>query len=1144
MNTVPAGQYRTEQVQILNWGGYAGLQVMQAGRASTAILGPSGRGKSTLLDGMASVIMPNPQEFNQAARDDKGRKRERTVYTYARGLTVSHRDDNGRSATPSYLRPPGGPGFISGAAITWSTGTGKRVTAFRLAWVAMDATDNASISGNSTVYGFVHDAFDLACLDGLKPARVGAAPLSEASMRHLIDPARGDLVDHSQPRMHAAMRRTLQMGQTEESQRLAMQLLRRAQASKGIFSINDLFKQFVLTEPCALARWDVTLKHYREAARLYEEFELAKTKAETLRELPVVAGQYRSAGRDAAVMRALAQPPASGTARLQVWHARKVLDWAYTYEEDVRLDLAQAEDDLQRAQARQREAQETERDALNALTSSGADQTALIRERIERAQEKQREIGGQRAAMAARLKAFDQVLPSSSGDLELLRAALAQQAAELAGHLEELSEEYEAQAGEKRRLATAITQLKDELERVSKQTGNIPHEADELRRRIADGAKVPAGRLQYIGELLDIPPEHRGWERAILTIVRPLASDLLVPTEDFAAVRAWVNSHPLGGDITLVPGVAHRPVRAHQPGTVAAMLDTTAADRYQGWLSEELERFTYLCVEKDTDLEGPRPGGVVGRVTRAGMRTAPNRRVTKADAPRRYRWVGRDNSALRAELEDELNGLRRQLDDVARQADIARGQVQVQQARIDELNRLQNDLSWEDLDLEPTARRLDALAGDLGRADNPEQRARRIAYDTAQQKLFDAKSATARAQQDLERFNRRWGAVLRAQDAANDMVDGSPPLNPDELAAAASLPFKAPALDKLDLSGRDIDDKTDAAVQASYLDAAGLLEGLIRSRDADRVGHERILLMTIQAYRNIDDRTHRAVDDAIESLPALEHIHQQLVTDDLPRARTDWLTKVDADLNQGLRALLQQIDVDRREITRGLGPINAVLARVPFRDGSHLAIEPADRPNSNLQEFRKIVLAFTRDNPLGEDLFSDETKVEASFRRLRKSLERLTEASQAGESWRRSVFDAREHVTFRAIETPPSGKPIMHEGVSGMSGGEGQELIAFILGAALRYRLGEGGQTPPTYGSVMLDEGFVKADSDYTGRSLRALQELGFQLIIGAPREKATAFEDYVDLVAYISTDPDNPNGVRIYSMTIQEALQLDQNAA
>ena len=1142
MNTVPAEQYRIEQVQILNWGGYAGLQVMQAGRTSTAILGPSGRGKSTLLDAMASVIMPNPQEFNQAARDDKGRKRERTAYTYARGLTVSHQDDNGRSATPSYLRPPGGPGFISGAAITWSTGIGKWVTAFRLAWVGTDATDNASI-GNSTVYGFVHDAFDLTRLDGLKPTRSGATPLSEASMRHLIDPVRGDLVDHRQPRMHAAMRRALQMGHTEESQRLAMHLLRRAQASKGIFSINDLFKNFVLTEPRALGRWDVTLEHYREASRLYDEFELAKTKTETLKELPAAAEQYRSAGRDATDKRALAQPSASGIARLQVWHAGQVLGWAQTYEEDVRLELAQAKEDLQRAQTRTCEAEEAERDALNALTASGADQTILIRERIERAQEKQREIQAHRVTMTARLKAFDQVLPSSNGDLELLRVALTQQAAEHADHLDQLSQEYETQAGEKMRLGTAIPQLKTELERVSKQAGNIPHDADQRRRLIADGARIPVERLQYIGELLDIPPENRGWERAILTIIRPLASDLLVAAEDFPAVRAWVNSHHLNGDTTLVPGVAHRPVRTHQAGTVAAMLDI-APGPYQGWLGEELERFTYLCVEKDTDLDGPRLDGVVGRVTRAGMRTAPNRRVIKADAPRRYRWIGRDNSALRAELEDELDGLRRQFDDVTRQVTIARGLIQAQQGRIDELHRLRDDLSWEDLDLEPTTRRLAALAGELDHADNPEQRARRAAYETAQQGLFEAKSATEQAQQNVGRLNRLWGAVLRAQDAANNVVDAHESLTADELAAAASLPFKAPTLDNVDLSNRDVDEKTDTAVQESYLDVAGLLEDQIRAHDAARANYERTLLAIIQAYRNINDRTHREIDDAIESLPTLEQIHQQLVTDDLPRTHRNWLKKVDADLNQGLRALLQQIDVDRREITRGLDPINAVLAGVPFRHDSHLAIEPVDHPNSNLQEFRKVILAFTRDNPLGEDLFNDETKVEASFRRLRKSLERLTDPSRAGESWRRSVFDAREHVTFRAIETPTSGKPIVHEGVSGMSGGEGQELIAFILGAALRYRLGEGGQTPPTYGCVVLDEGFVKADSDYTGRALRALQELGFQLIIAAPREKATAFEDFVNLVAYISTDPDNPDGVRIYSMTIQEALQLDQDAA
>ncbi len=116
-----------------------------------------------------------------------------------------------------------------------------------------------------------------------------------------------------------------------------------------------------------------------------------------------------------------------------------------------------------------------------------------------------------------------------------------------------------------------------------------------------------------------------------------------------------------------------------------------------------------------------------------------------------------------------------------------------------------------------------------------------------------------------------------------------------------------------------------------------------------------------------------------------------------------------------------------------------------------------------------------------------------------------------------------------------------------MSGGEGQELIAFLLGAALRYRLaGEHADeaTLPTYAPILLDEGFVKADSDFTGRALEALQELGFQLVVGAPREKASAFEDYVDRVGYITSDPDTPEGVRAAGMTIREALELDEEGA
>lgn len=1130
MNETMAGQYRIEEVQVLNWGGYGGLQVMRAGRMSTAILGPSGRGKSTLLDAIASVIMPNPQEFNQAARDDRGRKHERTVYSYVRGQTVNRRDDNQRSSTTAYLRPPGSPGFPSGTAITWADEHGNRVTAFRLAWVGPDATGNDAV-GSATTYGFVHDRFGLAALDGIKPVRAGSSPLSKASLERFVDLDRGDVVDPQQSRVHAKMRHVMSMGATEESQRLAMHLLRRAQASKGIFSINALFKEFVLTVPQALDRWQTTLAHYEEASRLYDEFEFARRKLETLSGLRERAGRYRAAGLDWSAKTALLRPPGEHMVpRLRVWHAGRILGWAGVEIENNRLEEAGARELLQSAVLQCARADQAYELVLQAITDAGGDRAKSLQRELEYAEKDLRGVLGVRDDFAARLKDFQQVLPVSAGDLTLLRESIAVLLKEMREDAAVLEKDYEDLVGRRYAIARRLADLRDEAGKLAQHRTNVPPQAAERRNRIAQGTGLAPGSLRYAGELLEIRPEHRGWEKAIVTVLLPLARMLVVGETDFPRVRAYVNDHHMGGDITLVRARSHQGAVTPIPGTVPAMLDVTGGP-HAGWLSGQLRsRFSYLCVERDTDLDTRLPDGVTGAVTRAGMRAASRDRVTKHDSEIRYRWIGQDNLQLRRDLEEEALALAGEADDADRRAESAREQVKKHGDRMAELSRLADEITWEKIDTGALEQRLTALRTELAGVDTPENRQRREDLTTAQEDQRIARNDRDSLERRLDALGKDWAALCTVEDEMKDILETTPVLTADEQMATAQLPFKSPA----DPDG----------VEDSYRDAAGILQEQISRHASDRRTLEDAVLTTIRAYRNIDERTAREIDETIESLPALLAILDQLTVDDLPRARKQWLGKIDADLNQALRTVLTQIEADGREIRRGLDPINQVLGGIPFRRGSSLALEPVEQPNGDLREFRDIVTTYTRAVPLGEDLFNDAGTVEASFTRLRKSLSRLSERSRAGDTWRKRVFDAREHVEFRAIESRPDGTEIIHDGVAGMSGGEGQELIAFILGAALRYRLGEGGGSLPAYGSVILDEGFVKADSDFTGRALRALQALGFQLIVGAPREKATAFEDHVDLVAYINADPANPEGVRIYSMTIQEALKLDDDAA
>jgi uncharacterized protein YPO0396 len=55
---------------------------------------------------------------------------------------------------------------------------------------------------------------------------------------------------------------------------------------------------------------------------------------------------------------------------------------------------------------------------------------------------------------------------------------------------------------------------------------------------------------------------------------------------------------------------------------------------------------------------------------------------------------------------------------------------------------------------------------------------------------------------------------------------------------------------------------------------------------------------------------------------------------------------------------------------------------------------------------------------------------------------------------------------------------------------------------------------------VFLDEGFVKADSEFTGRSVDAWKGLGFQLIIGTPFDKFTSLEPHADRVLLMVKSP------------------------
>ncbi len=118
------------------------------------------------------------------------------------------------------------------------------------------------------------------------------------------------------------------------------------------------------------------------------------------------------------------------------------------------------------------------------------------------------------------------------------------------------------------------------------------------------------------------------------------------------------------------------------------------------------------------------------------------------------------------------------------------------------------------------------------------------------------------------------------------------------------------------------------------------------------------------------------------------------------------------------------------------------------------------------------------------------------------------------------MLDTRLHVSFIGVEVDDEGVDVnFHDSSSGLSGGQAQKLVFFCLAAALRYQLAAAGEELPSYGTVILDEAFDRADAAYTRRALDVFALFGFHMMLATPLKLLSTLEDYIGGAASVHNE-------------------------
>lgn len=1100
------GQWRLDRIELVNWGTFDGHHALEVPRSGFLLTGHSGSGKSSLVDAITAVLTPRMRAtFNAAAADGSSRGNDRTVLTYVRGAHSRGTDSDTGEITTQYLRPAKDAtgketgGTWSGLLLRYSSGTGKHQHLVKLFHAKRGASVPADVSELHMI-----TAEDIELLD-LQPYAINGLKERELKKAH------PQAYVHKQHSRFAA-RFSRELGNLGER---ATVLLHRTQAAKNLGSLDDLFRDFMLDEPETYVLADRAVEQFTELSEAHRAVVRAREQIGLLQPLEPAAAQYEAAVAEQQ------QTEQLNDALEDFTHT-----WKVQLTEQAQQDAAQTSSEAEAAHTQTEStlaaADQTQRDAAAAVDARGGAQLEALEERISARRERLSAARDRHAQMSRVLADADLPTPENQAEMAQLHSTAEQMVTEASATAEQNQQQAQEVMARKAEAQQQLAGVDAELQALRKSRSNVGQRLLAARTLIAEAAGVPERSLPFAAELLQVRGDYADWTGAIERVLRPVAAVMLVPAAQEFAVSAAADAHHLGARLqfSTVPAESGSPAKPASEDSLIYRVEVsdTASSSIQGWLHHELgRRFDYPCVESAEQL-----GGLDRGVTRAGQVKRGPRTYEKDDTfevTDRSRWVlGFGNE----DKTEHFLALRRQLDEQITAIDKDLGAaISAQHAHRDRLRALQQvqSLTWDEVDAaarqtelqqaETARTTLLAGDGDLRRAQKQLQEAEQQRRAAADQEREAAKQLLA-AQAELERLQRSL-EQLRSTEV--------PALEAEVTAA----------LEEVFASHRTQRSVTHASIDADARQVGRALnEQIRRSSGQQSQAAEQIARITFE-FRSRWPAAAGDLSDGVETRADYLEVLQSLRADRLPDFEQRFFQMLRDQSQQNIGLLAERIRRAPTEIRRRVDPINESLMRSRFdHRGRWLQIQVKEARPAVAREF----LADLNTIASGGLAIGEETaeQMEERFAVLARVMRQLGSSEAADRTWRGHCLDTRRHVQFLGLEKDAEGVVVdYHESGRGRSGGQKQKLVIFCLAAALRYQLTRETEETPSYGSIVMDEAFDKADARFTRMALDIFAEFGFHMILATPLKMLQVLEDYVGGIALVTSN----DGMKSYASEV-----------
>jgi len=1045
-----APTYILQELELYNWGGFSGHHRAEIDADGTAIIGPTGSGKTTLVDALMTLLTAIPK-YNLASTG--GHESDRDLVSYVRGVSgpgdggegQSHIARPGKTVTGIAATLCNGSSLVRLGAVLWFDGTSSSPSDMKKLWLLTTEPEQTLESWLMLQHS-----------GGMR------------ALRQLDKTETGIWTYPGKKNFLARIRDFFEVRDN------AFNLLNRAAGLKQLNSIDEIFRDLVLDDTSQFERAAEVADSFDDLAAIHEELEIARRQQRSLE--PVKATWEKFTANEVEL-----EEKISLNAVIPVWFGEQSYQLWKSEGERLHAALGEAKALQESAEERYRSQQE-KRDDLNKvfLQLGGAD-IQVLEALIE---EKRKNL----AACQQGVEEYQRLVRKLAlpDDLDRQKFAANQALArdrlqEIEARLNAAEQEVFEVGSEKFEQDRQLGELKSERLEVERRPGsNIPGNYQQFRALLAQQLEVEEEVLPFVAELVQVKEAEQAWRGAIERALGSHRLRILVPPEQVKAARRWINSRHNALHVRMLEAKEPERRPTFWPDGFSRKLDYKTHP-YREMIKHLVAGMDRHCVESVDEL-----GRTAHAMTTEGSMSGKEGFFDKQDQRRlEDNWLtGFDNRDRLTFLAQRIASVEQVLRKLSADLEQARSQkLLVEQEKF--LLGALRDLDYSRINLEQAERELAIQQEKLRSLTAPDSdiTAAKLALDKAVRllrKLEESKDAQVRAvsklEHKLEHANAEKSKAYRKAEAG--LTDSQ-----RELAQRVAPVISADQIGEI----AEIERKTIDRV-LSHLDQLKTLRGQL----------EKALVRQMSDAQKEDRGALSEVGRELEDVPSYLKRLKVLTEEALPEKRGRFKDYLNRSSDDGVSQLLMSIKSEVERIEEKLEDVNSTLRRVDFQNGRYLQLVATSVLHESLRTFNK---AQTR---LASARFADDDG-ESHFKALQSIVALLRDACERKRTQgARALLDPRYRLEFKVSVIDRSDGRIIENrrGSQGGSGGEKEIIASYVLTASLSYALCPDGSNRPLFGTIVLDEAFSRSSHTVAGRIIAALREFGLHALFITPNKE------------------------------------------